>query len=157
MERRRFLIRSVQGGSLLLILPAGWSATGCGGGGYGTTNATTGNSLQFTSSVVGGHSHDFSLDETALAQPPAAGLTGNTTTAAGHLHMVSLSEAELAQIEGGATVTKETSVASAHTHTFELKLSSAGTAGSSGTGGTTGQGGTTGTGGTTLPHTGGYP
>ncbi len=160
MKRREFLIRSVNGGSLLLILPVGWTVAGCGGGGYGpgTTNVTTGNSLLFTSSVVGGHSHDFNIDMVDLMQPPAAGIADNTSTSSNHMHTVSLSASELSQIKAGQTITKDTSTMLSHLHTFQFSLaagtSTNGTAGTTGTAGTSGTAGTTGTAGTGSTSTG---
>jgi len=147
-----------------LILPAGWGAGACGSGSsYGTQTPSgttaSGNGLRFTSDVVGGHSHDFSIAMTDLSSPPSAGLSGSTTVASSHTHTVSLSVDELTAIESGQTVTKDTSNVQAHMHTFQFSLAAAastgGGAGSTAAGGS-GAGGTTGTGGrTTGPGT--YP
>jgi hypothetical protein len=156
MKRREFLVK---GGSVLLILPAGWAVTSCddssndntippnttdagsnGSGGAATpastgtggsggaapapaggTGGTAGSAhLTFTSSVVAGHSHQFDVDMAVLQQPLSAGLSGNTTVADGHVHTVELSVAELGQIVAGQVVTKETSLANSHTHTFQF-------------------------------------
>ena len=159
MDRREFLIRCARGGSVLLILPAGWVAGGCGSSSsYGTqtpsgTAAAGTTDLRFTSDVVGGHSPDFNIAMTDLSSPRSAGLSGSTTVSLGHTHTVSLSMAELMQIESGQTVTKDTSSVQAHMHTFQFSLAAAastsgGTA-STGAGGS-GAGGTTGTGGGTT-------
>jgi hypothetical protein len=130
MERRGFL---VAGGSLLLILPAGWLVAGCennnGTPDSGVIPADAGFDgrfdgsvtavlLRFTSSVSAGHTHDFSISVGELVSPPAGGLTGNTTVAQAHVHQVTLSQAELGQIENGQTVTKDTTVVASHLHTF---------------------------------------
>ena len=177
MKRREFLIK---GGSVLLILPAGWAVTSCdeddtssnntkptGTGGAGTpstgatggtqptagtggaqptagtggaqptggtggastgtggasggTGGASGNTrLTFTSSVVGSHTHQFDIEMAVLNQPPAGGLSGDTSSSDGHVHTVSLSAGELGQIAGGATVAKDTSLANGHLHTFQF-------------------------------------
>lgn len=165
MERRTFLIR---GGQVLLTVPVGWAIADCGSGttyGTPTTPATT-NGLQFTSSVVNGHSHGFNIDMQDISQPPAAGISGDTTTAQAHVHTVSLSQAELVQIQGGQVVSKDTSAAIGHVHTFQFSLaagaasgsgtSGGSTGGNSGSGTTTGSGGTTGGGTGTAGKPGGY-
>ena len=160
MERREFLIRSAKGGSLLLILPVGWTVAGCGS--TSTPPAGTSNALRFTSSNVSGHTHDFSIDAVDLTSPPAAGLSGETSVSLSHTHTVSLAQSELQQIEAGQTITKDTSSTEGHIHTFEFSTSAnAGSgaggfgttgAGGSGAGGSTGQAGGPPTGGAGLYH-----
>src|SRR5262245_55528503 len=142
MDRREFLFA---GGSLLLILPAGWSITGCdddddnipttpagtndaGTGtdaGPGATDAGTDTggatgTLTFTSSVSDGHTHQFSIAMTDLTQPSGNGIIGDTSVTEAHVHVVALSAAELSQINAGQTVSKDTSNADAHLHTFQF-------------------------------------
>jgi len=153
MKRREFLIK---GGSVLLILPAGWAVTSCddtssnntsntnGTGGAGTPSsgatggaqpsagtggaqpsAGTGGAggstlLMFTSSVVGGHTHQFDIEMAVVNQPPSAGLIGNTSSSDGHVHIVALSAGELGQIAAGDTVAKDTSLVNGHLHTFQF-------------------------------------
>jgi hypothetical protein len=133
MERREFL---VAGGSLLLILPAGWLVAGCDDdNGHpvdagvdaradaGDASATTDGSvstgvLRFTSSVVAGHQHDFTITLAELATPPSGGFTRDTGVAQAHVHQVTLSQTELMMIAGGQTVTKDTTLVAGHLHTF---------------------------------------
>ena len=130
-SRRTFLFAA---GRLLVALPVGWSLAGCGGSTTSGSPAadkcanagglvTTGSTLVFTSSCDITHTHDFTLMASELTAPPAAGLQRNTSVDDfdGHLHSVTLTEAELAMIESGATVTKTTSAASAHTHTYMFR------------------------------------
>ena len=158
IERREFLIRGLRGGSLLLILPAGWTVAGCGSstsgtdGGVTTINSGTGSeTLRFTSSNVQGHTHDYLINMTDVALPPSAGVSGDTTVALDHTHVVSLSAGDLSQIHGGQTVSKDTSVVMGHLHTFQFSAAAASSA-SGGSGGSSGSvGGTSGgTGGTTT-------
>jgi hypothetical protein len=141
MARRMFLIR---GGSVLLTLPAGWALVSCGSSysNPSTANVSAGE-LQFTSSAVEGHTHDFSISMQDLSQPPSTGVSGNTTAAAGHVHVVSLSQAELGEIQANQVVSKDTSVVAGHMHTFQFSLAAANGGGSSSgtsTGGTAGGG-----------------
>ena len=121
MNRREFVLRV---GGLLLVLPAGWTVA-CGGGdspgGGGTPPPGEGETLSFTSSNDAGHSHRVTLTVTSIDTPPAGGVSRTTTSDDGHVHSVRLSEAELQTLKGGGTVTKETSIASGHLHTFEFR------------------------------------
>jgi len=143
MHRREFLIRSIEGSSVLLLLPAGWAVTGCGGTSYGSGNtmSSTVAGLMFTSSTVSGHNHAFTIAMTDLDQPPSAGVSGDTTAAAGHTHTVALTQADLQQISAGQSVSKTTSVAQDHEHTFDFSrasgVSTGGTGGAGGAGGGT--------------------
>ena len=124
MDRRSFLVRTVRGGSILLVLPAGWAIGGCGGNsnttGENPGGAATG--LRFTSDTTGGHTHDFTIAPADFTNPPAAGVSGQTTVTAGHSHFIALSESELATIHAGQAVTKSTSIVDGHVHTFKFEL-----------------------------------
>jgi hypothetical protein len=131
MDRRGFLIHTARA-SVLLILPAGWATEGCGGdsspasatgaaGGPG--GAATG--LRFTSDTMAGHTHDFTIAMADFAEPPPAGLSGETTVTLAHTHTVSLTADELSQIEAGRAVSQQTTIVDGHQHTFKFSLSTA--------------------------------
>jgi hypothetical protein len=159
MERREFLIRSAKSGAVLVLVPAGWTLACNSSTSNGTstdaaagTTGSTGSGLRYTSDVVSGHSHDFTIVMTDLSSPSAAGLSGQTTVAQSHTHTVSLTLADLMQIESGAAVTKQTSTVLSHLHTFQFSLAagvSTGTSGTAGSGGASGAdgGGASGAGG----------
>ena len=132
MHRREFLIRGLRGGSLLVLLPLGWTVAGC------SSSSGPTNGLRFTSSTVQGHTHDFTIGMVDLTTPPASGITGDTTAAVGHMHAVSLSQNDLSQIEGGQTVSKDTSTVSGHMHTFQFSSAAGASNGNSKDGGTSG-------------------
>lgn len=123
MERRGVLVRL---GSVLLILPAARALSACGGDGgktgqggpAGTPDSGDGGSRTYTSSVTGGHTHDFTLEMSEITSPPAGGISRDTTYAVDHDHEVELTEAELDTIGSGGTVTKVTGETNGHTHTF---------------------------------------
>jgi hypothetical protein len=126
MQRRDFLIK---GGSVLLILPAGWALSSCDDdddfdddddNGGGTPTGGTATRLRFTSSLVDGHTHLFDIAFTSLDAPPSAGISGNTSTDNGHVHVVTLTADELARISAGETITKDTSLSDGHLHTFQF-------------------------------------
>jgi hypothetical protein len=108
MDRREFLVRS---GAVMLILPAGWAVSGC-------SDDDEGVDLRFTSSTVGGHSHQITLTMAELQSPPSSGLSRDTSSSDGHTHRVELSADDLGLINLRQPVTKETSLANGHTHTF---------------------------------------
>jgi hypothetical protein len=126
MQRRGFLVQAARAGSVLLILPAGWSVSGCSNSANGefvtTPPAPAGSSLRFTSEVVASHTHDFSIAMADLMSPPADGLSGVTTTTLGHYHTVVLSPDDLTQIQAGGTVNRVTTVMDGHAHNFKLNL-----------------------------------
>ena len=149
MERREFLIKTAKYGSLLLLLPVGWSVASCNGNDNNGATANQGNSLVFTSSTVESHNHEFVIVPVDLTSPPAAGITGDTSITLGHLHTVSLTQAQLQQIEAGQTVTQSTSTTEGHMHSFAFSLGAAATTGAGGSGGSAGVNGAAGAGGTT--------
>jgi hypothetical protein len=129
MDRRGFLIRTLRGGSVLLVLPAGWALGGCGSGSSTTMAVVTpdagADGIRFTSDTTGGHTHDFIIAMSTLEQPPSGGVAGDTTVTLNHDHVVSLSQDELAAIQAGQAVSKQTTVVDGHLHTFKFRLSSA--------------------------------
>ena len=156
MHRREFLIQTARAGSILLILPAGWTVAGCNNSENNNTtlppSATpTTNSLRFTSQVVESHTHDFSIATQDLMTPPAPGISGPTTTTLGHFHTVTLAPGQLAQIESGGTVSMTTTVTDGHAHTFVFSLGAAEGPGTTPT--TTGTGSAADAGAGTTPST----
>jgi hypothetical protein len=129
MDRRGFLIRTLRGGSVLLVLPAGWALSNCGGSSSNPAVVTSGDAgadgVRFTSDTTGGHTHDFIVSMINLEQPPSGGVSGDTTVTLGHNHVVSLSQDDLAAIQAGQAVSKQTTVVNGHLHTFKFKLSNA--------------------------------
>jgi hypothetical protein len=109
MNRRQVLVRL---GGVLLAIPASHILMACGSSDNGTQG------LQFTSSNELGHTHTVTLQLTDLTNPPAAGVTKDTSVDMAHMHQVSLTEAELESIELGNSVTKITTNNDNHTHTF---------------------------------------
>jgi hypothetical protein len=131
MDRRGFLIQTARAGSVLLVLPAGWTVAGCGNSASSNTvpgapaATPTANSLRFTSQVVENHTHDFSIATADLNAPPTNGISGPTTTTLGHFHTVILAPAQLATIEAGGTVNMMTTVTDGHAHNFVFSLAAA--------------------------------
>lgn len=128
MDRRAFLIEAARAGSVVLVLPMGWAAGGCGSGAPGQATGTTptpANSLRFTCDISGIHTHDFLIAMDDFLTPPSRGVAGATTVTLGHKHTVALTEAELAAIEAGQTINKETSIIDGHQHNFKFSLSTA--------------------------------
>src|SRR5262245_53115434 len=81
MDRRGFLIR---GGSVMLILPVGWSIAGCSDNNDNNNvvpppTQQMGGTLLFHSSITENHSHDFTIDMTEVSSPPAAGISRSTS------------------------------------------------------------------------------
>ncbi len=117
MSRRQFV---VEVGSVVILLPAsGWlscggSSTPGGGGGDQTA-------LTFTSSTDSGHNHTYQILMSELSNPPTAGINRETSLASGHTHVVAITQAELQSIQNGQTVTKTSTVASGHSHTFQFR------------------------------------
>jgi len=126
-DRRRFVVKL---GSLLLLLPAGRFVAACGSSGSSTTPAPpapapSATELTFTSSLVDGHDHTVQISTSDLAAPPANGETLTTSIVQSHSHMVELTEADLNAIEAGQTVTKDTTLALSHVHTFTFQKAAA--------------------------------
>jgi hypothetical protein len=134
MDRQRFL-------ETLLILPVGvflvrCSSSGSSYSGPGGTTGSTGNrppaaaptksgtQTIYSSSNDQAHFHTFALDDSALADPPSAGVSGDTSLAQSHTHSVTISSDQLQQVATGQSVMVITSSNSGHTHAFSFtKLS----------------------------------
>jgi hypothetical protein len=78
----------------------------------------------FTSTTSNGHTHTFTLTQSDVQSPPAAGISG-TTSSVGHTHTFAMTQAQLQQVNGGATVTITSGSTDAsggpHTHDFAIK------------------------------------
>jgi len=72
----------------------------------------------YTTNVVGDHSHTFGIEATAFASPPAAGVSGSTTSAEGHMHSVTVAMADLQNVQAGQTIKITTGTGGGHTHVF---------------------------------------
>jgi len=75
-------------------------------------------SITYVSSNVAGHAHTVTLEVTLFSAPPSAGITRETSVASSHSHSVSLTMQELQAIAAGGTVSKDTTLVQSHTHTF---------------------------------------
>jgi hypothetical protein len=130
MERRQFLLHV---GGIVLILPTAGYLVACGDStpptGQTTTQTppettptvTTGNQqFTFTSSLVSGHTHTFTLSQSELTTPPAGGLQRDTALVQAHVHTVMLTEADLLAIDQNQTVVKVTTVNDGHDHSFSF-------------------------------------
>jgi hypothetical protein len=134
MDRREFLIR---GGSALLVLPLGTFLVRCSSSDNGVTTSSpsptepdqtppdapprvVGENVVYTSNQVNAHSHSFSVPTGAIANPPAAGISGNTTTAQLHEHSLVLTQADLQAASSGQTVKVSTGNTLGHTHVFTI-------------------------------------
>lgn len=117
MNRREFLKGSIV---TLLAIPL----VGCGSDDQPAgTGGSTNNSCQGTSATGSfvGHTHTVCVLSTDLTNPPSGGGTYNTTSNSGHLHSVVLTQANLVTINGGASVTVDSSSSSGHTHSFTIQ------------------------------------
>ena len=124
MDRKQFL-------GTLLVLPVGIFLVHCGSSDYssgsgGSSDANapaappTNSGAQdvYSSSTVSSHFHTFAVDETSFSAPPAAGVSGDTSSAGAHTHTVSISSDQLQQVATGQSVTVTTGSAGGHTHVF---------------------------------------
>ncbi len=127
MQRREFC--RLVGGTLFLI-PAGLFLVRCGGSGGGQTGNAPANQPQqngtkviYSSNIVGDHSHTFGIEMSAIAMPPANGVSGPSSVVENHSHSVVVSAAQLSNISVGQTVEVTTGTSDGHTHLFTfLKL-----------------------------------
>jgi hypothetical protein len=113
----------------LLALPFGIFLVRCssdssgssygGSSGAGGAPPTQSNGTHvYTSSLVNAHQHTFTLDDSAITTPPAAGVQGNSSTDASHFHAVSIATDQLAQVATGASVEITSGTTSGHAHVF---------------------------------------
>jgi hypothetical protein len=72
----------------------------------------------YTSSTVSQHHHTFTLDDSAIAAPPSAGVSGDSSTDGAHSHTVSISADQLSQVAMGGSVKITCGASGGHTHVF---------------------------------------
>jgi hypothetical protein len=131
LTRRDFFTRF---GHLVVLVPIGTSVllgAGCSdssGSDCATANTAmeAGGALTVTSTCAGtgqGHDHDFAVQDTDLATPPAAGVSGNSSPYDDdqHVHTVTLTQAQLQMIQAGQTVSIVSGTTLSHVHTFNFK------------------------------------
>ena len=128
MDRKHFL-------GTLLVLPVGIFLVHCSSDSSPASNTSAGtggsdpnapaaaptqsNGMDvYTSSTVSQHHHTFTLDDAAIATPPADGVSGDTSTDGMHSHSVAISSDQLAQVAAGDSVEITSGVAGSHTHVF---------------------------------------
>jgi len=109
MKRRKFLVAV-----LSLSLAA---AVGCSSG---TPTSATTNGFHVQSTATNAHSHSVTILDADLANPPAAGVTYTSSATEGHSHTLSLTQAELVTIQGGGSVTENSSQSFSHFHTWTI-------------------------------------
>lgn len=118
MQRRIFLR---QGVTLLVVIAGVPMLASCSESDGEAANSST-SDLIVTSTVVGGHSHDFTLPGTVIENPPSSGYSNSSTTNSGHAHTVTLTQQQIQSIAGGTAVTVTSSSTSGHTHQFRFAL-----------------------------------
>ena len=122
MDRKQFL-------GTLIVLPLGIfslhcssdSSTGSGSSDKDAPAAapTQSNGMDvYTSSTVSQHHHTFTLDDSAIAAPPSAGVSGDSSTDGGHSHTVTISADQLSQVAMGGSVEITCGASGGHTHVF---------------------------------------
>jgi hypothetical protein len=124
MERRSFL--KVAAGTLL-ILPVGtFLVEGCGdnqstsGDAPAAPPQKAGTQVVYTTNLVGAHSHTFGIEGAAFSSPPAAGVSGSTSSDEGHMHSVTVAMTDLQNVQNGQTVKITTAASGGHTHVLTL-------------------------------------
>ncbi len=78
----------------------------------------SGTQIIYASSRVDEHTHTFALEAATLTTPPAAGVSGSTSSAGGHTHVLSIGASQLQSVGAGESVKVTTQSASGHTHVF---------------------------------------
>jgi hypothetical protein len=117
MDRREFLVRI---GGLVLAAPLALEVAGCGedDGGDGNGDA---NGFTVTSSLSSGHTHNVTVLNADLANPPVEGVAYTSTSSGGHTHAITLSQAQLTEINEGGEVTVTSTQNSGHTHSWTIR------------------------------------
>jgi hypothetical protein len=114
MNRRNFLS---SGAILALCIPAALVSSRCGG----ATEPEDPNAQRtFTSTSDDGHTHTITIQRSEVQNPPASGITRQTSTSTAHTHQFSMTQAELMTVNGGGSVNVTTSVTNVHDHSFTI-------------------------------------
>lgn len=78
------------------------------------------NQRSFTSTSSDGHSHSITLNRSEIENPPAAGITRQTSSSSGHTHTFSMTQVQLQTVNGGTQVTITDSTSSGHSHNYTI-------------------------------------
>ena len=109
---RRVFSQAMTGSATLLLVH------GCGGGGGGSA-APSGTSCGASGTAIS-LNHGHALVVPLMDLDSMVAITYSSRGSADHDHTVTLEVAQLRQLKGGASVTVEASVQSAHTHVLTL-------------------------------------
>ena len=113
---RRVFSQAMTGTATLLLVH------GCGGGGAGTAAPSETSCGASGMAISLNHGHALVIPRMDLESMLA--ITYSSRGSADHDHAVTLEVAQLRQLKGGASVTVEASVQSAHTHVLTLACGS---------------------------------
>jgi hypothetical protein len=110
----------------LVVLPAGAFLVNCSGTTTvysvspqpGSPPTATATQAIYTSSISSGHDHTFSVRFVDFSNPPAGGVSGETSLTSAHTHHVFISMEDLSSVELGNSVQVTTTTASGHSHVF---------------------------------------
>ncbi len=110
---RRVFSHAMAGTATLLLVH------GCGGGGVSGSTAPSGTSCGASGTAIS-LNHGHALVIPLMDLDSMVGITYSSPGSADHDHTLMLEVAQLRQLKGGASVTVEASVQSAHTHVLTL-------------------------------------
>ncbi|UCE40391.1 MAG: hypothetical protein JSV17_13135 [Candidatus Aminicenantes bacterium] len=79
------------------------------------------NQKTFTSTSNSGHTHRITINRSDIENPPAAGITRQTSSASGHTHNFTMSQAQLQSVNSGNSVDITDSVSSGHSHQYTIE------------------------------------
>ena len=120
MKRVEFL--KVMGAGTLAAL-AGGALNACKSSSTTPSNPAT--SHDFTSTTTLSHAHTFTVQQSEIQTPPAAGIsrqTSNPTDAytGAHTHTFTMTQADLTNVKNGTPVTISTADTNSHHHDFTI-------------------------------------
>jgi hypothetical protein len=85
-----------------------------------STTPTTTDSKEFFSTTIESHFHNLTVYKSDVTNPPAAGVTRETTSVNGHTHTFTMTHDELAMLNNGQVINHTTSDTNSHHHLFTI-------------------------------------
>lgn len=74
----------------------------------------------FSSTSSSGHTHTITLNRSEVENPPAAGITRQTSSSSGHTHTFSMTQTQLQSVNNSTQVSITDSVSSGHSHNYTI-------------------------------------
>ena len=118
MKRRTFIVKA----GALFSLPLIITEIGCDSFGGSDDVTAPPDSITVNSSSSSGHTHSVFVLLSHIDNPPTMEVTITTSRNSSHTHSITLTENDFVRLANMETITKTSTTADRHNHTFSIKV-----------------------------------